>query len=146
MGSPNNGAHTVPSPLPFPRSNRRISGTISQGASYVTLDRPTSRSAVSGIGRHALAAWGAVNGVLAWARAPARHRIATQSFGERAVKGCLWWFLFRWFFLTWRSLPYFAAGIGFLFVATYAVLVSMVWLVALGVAGVASVFHHEEDR
>lgn len=93
--------------------------------------RVTMNTSIRALGRHAAVSWAAIGTVLEWARSGARRRQATQSFGERAVKGCLWWVLFGWLFVLWRLLPYVLALYAAVFVATYAMLVSTVWLMAL---------------
>lgn len=94
----------------------------------------TGPTVTSALGSHAQRAWATVGAVSRWGGARRRHRLATQSFGERAVKGCLWWLLFGWWFVAWRAMPYLVAAFGVMFVALYATTVSLVWLVAVGVA------------
>lgn len=91
------------------------------------------------LGRHTEMSWAAAGAVAKWGSAQHRHRLATRSFGERAVKGCLWWVLFGWFFVLWRMTPYFLAAIAVMFVGAYAVMVSLVWLLALAAGGVVAV-------
>jgi len=96
----------------------------------------TGATAANTLEDHARHSWAAVGAVSHWGSARRRHRLATQSFGERAAKGCLWWLIFGWWFVAWRALPYVVAAFGVLFVALYAALVSILWLVVLGMAAV----------
>jgi hypothetical protein len=97
----------------------------------------TGPTAASTLGHHVRRAWAAVGAVSQWGSARHRRRLATQSFGERAAKGCLWWLIFGWWFVAWRALPYLVAVFAVVFVALYAATVSLLWLVVAGVAVVA---------
>ncbi len=99
------------------------------------LTPPVYVEAVAGaLQHHVERAWSAVGAVARWGGARRRYRLATQSFTERAVKGCLWWLIFGWWFVAWRALPYFFAAVAVVFVALYAAMVSLLWLVTAGVA------------
>jgi hypothetical protein len=73
---------------PWGRTRCGVSSTTAVSHPRAYAEVVTSPTAASALGGHAQRAWAAVGTVNQWGGARHRQRLATQSFVERAAKGC----------------------------------------------------------